>query len=105
LLFSLVVIFELLFALDIIVKFMLTFEDPETHIKVIDLGVISKNYFFDRFIWDFIPLLPLQIFPMYRNRNTLFYLIKLIRLYKGFKILDIPKLMGIIKKIHRDHSE
>lgn len=105
LLFSLVLVFEMLFTLDIIAKFMLTYENPETRVKVVDLGTISKNYFFNKFLWDFIPLMPLQIFKMYRNRNTLFYLIKLIRLYQGFKILDIPKLMGIIKKLYRDHSE
>ena len=42
---------------------------------------------------------------MNKGRGALFYLIKLIRLYKGFKIFDIPRLMKIIKIGYKERSQ
>lgn len=38
------------------------------------------------------------------KRNQLFYLIKLMRLSKGFAILDVPNLMVKIKNIYKEKS-
>ena len=42
-------------------------------------------------------MIPLHLFKMEKNRHTLFYLIKLIRLLKGFEILDVGVMMKYIK--------
>ena len=45
---------------------------------------IIINYLQGEFIWDFIPLLPFQFLSLYRNRDRLVYLIKCLRLRRGF---------------------
>jgi len=34
-----------------------------------------------------------------RKREDLFFILKMIRLHKGFKLFDVPKLMGFIKSL------
>lgn len=55
------------------------------------------NYLKTDFLWDFIPLLPVNFFPMYRKRHYLFYLLKMIRINKGFEVFDVPKIMIQVK--------
>ena len=52
------------------------------------------------FVTDLIPLLPLQLISLPNDRTSLFYLLKLMRLYKGLKLLDAHALMRRIKHIH-----
>ena len=49
------------------------------------------------FKWDFIPLLPLQLFTFKNKRENLFFLIKLLRIRKGMKMLDVTMLKFYIK--------
>ena len=41
------------------------------------------------FTIDLICLLPLTVVPLKRNRELLFFAVKLIRLFKGFSLLDV----------------
>ena len=50
---------------------------------------IILHYLKTDFIWDFIPLIPLQLLTMQRRRENLFFLIKLLRIRKGMKFLDV----------------
>ena len=46
-------------------------------------------------------MLPLQILELYNNRNSLFYIIKIVRINKGFKILDEHVIMQSIKQMYK----
>jgi hypothetical protein len=59
---------------------------------------IIIHYLMTDFMWDFIPLLPFQLFTMKNKRENLFFLIKLLRLRKGMKMLDVSMLKFYIKK-------
>lgn len=50
-----------------------------------------------------IPLLPLQIIPMRRNRQKLFYVFKLIRIRRGLSNFKIGSFMLILKKRQMRH--
>lgn len=66
---------------------------------------IIINYLQGEFIWDFIPLIPLQFLRLVNNRDRLFFLIKCLRLRRGFAILDVTKLMGSIKNFFNRRLE
>ena len=51
------------------------------------------NYLNTSFVLDFVPLLPLNFIPMYRKRQYLWYILKMIRIYKGFEVFDVPEIM------------
>ena len=58
---------------------------------------IIQNYMLTDFLFDFIPIIPLQVIELTRHRERLFYLIKVVRFYKGFKVLKVSALMQQIK--------
>jgi len=58
---------------------------------------VAKEYITGKFIWDLIPLLPFQILELDRKRDRLFYLLKVMRIPKGFILFDVPKLMKSLK--------
>ena len=66
---------------------------------------IIINYIQGEFIWDFIPLLPFQFLRLVRKRDRLLFLIKCLRLRRGFAILDVTKLKGSIKDFFIDKLE
>jgi len=55
-----------------------------------ELGKISTRYLYDGLVVEMIPLIPFQTLELDNNINCLFYLVKLMRMWQGFKILDIP---------------
>lgn len=63
------------------------------------------NYFWGDFIKDVLPILPLQYISLRNNRASLFYLIKLLRLAKGFHILNVTKFMKKIKAVYKARTE
>ena len=64
---------------------------------------IIQNYMLTDFLFDFIPIIPLQVIELIRHRERLFYLIKVVRFYKGFKVLKVSALMQQIKKYFDDY--
>lgn len=82
----LMVVFEVIFLIDILVNFMLSYEHETANGRLIETRVdkIATNYFKSNFIRDLIPVLPLQLTNLANNRECLFFLIKLMRLMKGF---------------------
>ena len=66
------------------------------HDHVRNLKKIAINYIQTDFKMDFIPLIPMQLISLPRNRGRLFYLVKIVRLLKGLKILDTRIAMRYI---------
>lgn len=63
------------------------------------------NYWNTTFIWDFIPLLPLQVLPLRNNRSYLFYWIKVQRLVSTFHRLNVSALKEQMKKWQANYIE
>jgi hypothetical protein len=91
-----VYVFETIFSVHIILQFFKEFQ-PDYQIQPErDLYKISLNYLKGDFALDFVTILPLQFFEFKRNRQTLFYMIKCIRISKGFEIYNVQVFMKVI---------
>jgi hypothetical protein len=97
--FHSMVAFESIFALNIFLKFFVSYNRPSDLKKISALQQTAQYYIRNGLLQDLIPILPLQFWKLTNNRNALFYLIKALRLIKGFSLLDPGKLLLIIKKI------
>jgi hypothetical protein len=67
--------------------------------------LIAKHYLKNDFIWDFITLIPLQLMKLKNDRQRLFFLIKIYRLKKGFKLFDVDTILRAFKKRNNDYLE
>lgn len=85
-----------------IIQGLVEFTPPGEKLPITDPARTITRYITTDFVYDFIPLIPLQIVPLDRNRQYIFYLLKMIRLKKGFKILEVPAMMEKIKKYYQD---
>jgi len=98
------VLFETLFFVNMLVNFVLTYslnsKNSYSYVET-DISKISTRYIKTGFMMDVIPLIPLQIFEMSNGRHNLFYLIKVVRLYKGFIIFDVHYMMHKIKDFYK----
>lgn len=92
------IIIESFFLIHFLLQFILEYQ-IEGYPPVRDISKIAKNYIYQgSFTIDLICLLPLTVVQLRRNRQLLFFIVKLIRLMKGFSLLDVQKLMNSIKK-------
>lgn len=98
--------FEGVFVVDIAVNFLLSYEYMGQYGKVVErnLGEIASHYIKTTFIKDLIPIIPFQLISLPKERGTLFYLIKLMRLAKGFRLLDVFTIMKQVKEIYKNYS-
>ena len=62
-----------------------------------DVSKTSNNYLSNGFKGDIIPLIPFQFLPMYRNRQYLFYAIKLYRITKGLQLYNVQVMTDAMK--------
>jgi len=49
-------------------------------------------------MWEFIPLVPLQLLDLGGHENR-FFLIKCIRIVVGFETINVTSIMNVVKKI------
>jgi hypothetical protein len=90
---------EIVYILDMILKFMSTFEDPKTRQKVEEWDLIIENYKKNGFYRDFFTLLPLQLISLPFKAQNLFYVIKVIRLTKAIERFNISSMMSNFKRM------
>ena len=89
---------EAIFLLDMILNFFQSFKNPTTFENVMDLKLIAKNYVFKGwFIIDFITVFPLCWFVSANNPLT--KILKLFRLPRLAKLLDIERFNKIVKSL------
>ena len=93
--------FESMFAVSIVMKFFVDYYEEGKQFPVRDLTSIAKNYLKTDFIFDFIPLIPLQELALPRGYARFFYIIKIFRLFNGFKLLNVEHIMEYIKKFYK----
>jgi hypothetical protein len=73
--------------------------------RITDLSKIRKNYFYTGFAWDFIAIIPFTNIFHFENVCYLF-LVKCIRLYEAFEILDVGNFKKTLKRIYKkDHDK
>jgi hypothetical protein len=87
----------MIFLLHCGLNFLVDFTVEGSKIPVRDFSKISSHYLSSEFMADFIPIIPLQFIPMYRNRQYLFYLIKLYRILKGLKLYNVQSMTDAMK--------
>jgi len=94
---------ELIFLLDVILSFFVEYiPESADEPPVRDFKGIAKHYLRGKFAKEAIPLIPLQLVQL-EGLGNLFYLIKIIRLKRGFNLLHVPTIMYNIKNTYRDH--
>ena len=83
---------EIFFLVTMCLEFLVSFENPKNRFsQVKDIERIAMRYLYGHFIHDLIPLIPLQAIPVCisdRRYESLFFLIKIIRLFTGIKFFD-----------------
>lgn len=94
-------VFETIFYISFFLCFIVDFQPPDSPKPVKDVSKIAMRYLKGNFIYDVIPLIPFPYIPL-KNKDDrrLFYIIKIIRLVVGLRILSVPRIMEKIKKIY-----
>lgn len=98
-----IVTFECVFLIKMCVNCVTTFTDPQDPQKKIKNNrKIFNNYLKTTFIYDFLAILPLTIFPFKRNRNCLLFLVKLLRLIDSLdKVTKAQNLKSIFRMLNQ----
>jgi hypothetical protein len=89
-------VFEGIFLVDMLLKFILEYKDDFTssHVhQVRDVSMISLRYLKTKFAYDLIPLIPFNMVFHFRY-SRVFYLVKCMRLLDTFQVLDTGKFMA-----------
>lgn len=91
---------ELIFLLDMMLIFFTDIVDPNKPLgaPIRDHAKIFTKYMKSGFAYDIIALTPFYMLKLDRKREYLLYIIKLIRLKRGFDNLDVLSLLTYYKK-------
>jgi hypothetical protein len=78
---------EIIFAIDLIANFFKVSHNvhKEHDEKKFTFNETYSNYLSGEFKWDLIPLIPLQLLVLTRNRQRIFFVIKMVRIRKTYK--------------------
>ena len=72
--------------------------------RVIDFFTISERYLRGSFLQDLIPLIPFQL-AAFGKYHQMSFLIKTVRLYKGFKVVNVRQFMNQMMILKRRSVE
>jgi hypothetical protein len=109
-------LFEAVFISDAILQFFVEYYDPDTRKPVRDPFKIAKYYFKGRFPFDCLTIIPFTTLFHQVELARLFYIVKVLRLSKGYYLLDLRKfkqsvkaffdarLQAYIKRLDEDHD-
>ena len=95
----LMIAFEGAFLIDFLMNFILDYPDPKDpkFKSVKNLSMIFSNYLQDSFLRDIIALAPLHLITLKHKRQNLLYIVKLVRLYRGFANFDVMEYLNYYK--------
>ena len=96
--------YEACFLLALCIEFFVDYKEDGMNSPERDISKTSYRYLSNEFCFDAIPCLPLQFVSLGGNER-LFYLIKIIRLFNGFKLFNVPDIMENIKYYNRKKLE
>lgn len=95
---AIIISLESIFLTDCLLTFIKTFDDPADKMRAVrKLSDIFANYTQGKFIYDFIALILFNWLSMYRDRQFLFYIFKVIRLKRGIENLDVMDYLDCYK--------
>ena len=81
---------EILFLVDMFVRFITSIDnptDPNFLEPIRDISKTSSAYLRGNFLEHLIPLVPLQLLKLTRNRANLLYILKIVRIKRGIENL------------------
>jgi len=96
--------FDIIFAMDMCVQFLLEFKPEDQYNKVRDLTEIAKRYIKGQFAIDVIALIPFSSFFTGPQRK-LWYIIKIVRIQKGYHLLSSNTFMRQVKMLFSKNLE
>lgn len=67
-----------------LIKFFTSYQHPVSLKKISGNKKIALNYLRTTFPYDFLAILPLQIIHMKNHRNSILYILKLVRLFECY---------------------
>lgn len=88
---------ELVYIIDMATKFLTTYIDNKSKCKIVDSDLITQHYRENGFYRDLLALIPLQLIPIENEINNLFYLIKIVRIFKAIENLNISAVVQTFK--------
>lgn len=91
--FNIQIVMESIFLVHMLCQFFLEIRIDENPVACRDLPTIVWNYIQTTFPIDFITNFPFFLIRMKRNRQYMFYVVKLLRIDKGFKLFDVAGVM------------
>jgi len=91
-------IFESLFAVDILIHFILDIKSSHktAAYTIRSFHTIVKKYVHGDLVYDIIPLIPLQLIQLENNAQNIFFLIKVLRLRRCLKKASIMSAMKVV---------
>jgi hypothetical protein len=100
-LFSIDLYFQAFFIISMAFEFRTDFEPSPGENIIKDPIKIALRYINSQFAFDLLAIIPFNFFITIKyGYGRLFYLVKLLRLFKGFQILNVANLMTQIKLIY-----
>ena len=94
--------FEIVFYISFLLCFLVDFVPEGGSRPVRNFRSIAIRYLKGGFIMDFLPIIPFVQMIDLGGREKHFYIIRILRLVAGFKILNVRKIMDRITAIIRD---
>jgi len=81
-----------------ILMFFKEFTPEDTTKPVTSFQEITEHYVQNQLLIDVIPIIPLQLLTLHRQRERLFYLLKFQRLFRGMKVYSRSAVMRSFKE-------
>ena len=89
--------FEVVFIISFLLEFNVDYTTPDTHKSVKNHALIAQNYLRGSFLMDLLPLVPLKDIFDFGGKERLLYFVKMLRLVRGYRFLNVAKIMESIK--------
>ena len=101
-LFKMDIFFEAVFLISMIVEFLTDYQPEQQGQEPIrDPILIAKKYIYGGFIVDLFALIPFTYFIQLKDGyGRLFYLVRVLRLKKGFQIVNVANIMQNLKLLY-----
>ena len=95
-------VFEGIFLFDMLLSCFVEFTEHEVTVR--EISQITSHYFKTNFFLDFIPLLPIERIQIGNGHEKIFFVIKTIRLGKGYQFFSIEAIINEVKKFYKEKS-
>ena len=100
------VVFETIFGISMILNFMVEYYPDGSTIPMRNMKKIGMRYIKSQFLFDFIPLIPIpSLISLESSMERHFYFIKIIRLAKCERFLNISQFLTLIKDYRKVQTE